>query len=298
VVGATPGGELGGTWAAPTVDATHSGSAHHNQAHSGTGADHTYSGLTVGHVLTAQSSTVAAFANPYANGIAPNNADYLVGTAQANLSGEIVVGTTPGGELGGTWAAPTVDAMHAGSTHLALGSTGTTAAAGDHTHAPSGGGGSFGFPYTYRADTAQSGSTGIPSGANYGCFIRMIDGGPITYLWYQVTTASGNICLGLYASAGTGRQAVPGARYVTTGSIACPAGGQIQTTVAGVTVAPGDWIALSADNTTATFLMTNNTAQNNSLAKGINYYQAAVFPLPATAAASVGGGRSWLMGGG
>lgn len=26
----TPGGELGGTWASPTVDATHSGSAHHN----------------------------------------------------------------------------------------------------------------------------------------------------------------------------------------------------------------------------------------------------------------------------
>ena len=27
-MGTTPGGELGGTWAAPTVDATHSGSAH------------------------------------------------------------------------------------------------------------------------------------------------------------------------------------------------------------------------------------------------------------------------------
>lgn len=32
-VGATPGGELGGTWASPTVDATHSGSAHHSQDH-------------------------------------------------------------------------------------------------------------------------------------------------------------------------------------------------------------------------------------------------------------------------
>ena len=29
----TPGGELGGTWTMPTVDATHSGSAHHAQSH-------------------------------------------------------------------------------------------------------------------------------------------------------------------------------------------------------------------------------------------------------------------------
>src|SRR6187551_3470225 len=49
---------------------------------------------------------------------APTTADYLVGTAQGGLSAEIVVGTTPGGELGGTWASPTVDATHAGSTHV------------------------------------------------------------------------------------------------------------------------------------------------------------------------------------
>jgi hypothetical protein len=66
---------------------------------------------------------------------APTTADYLVGTAQAGLSAEIVVGTTPGGELGGTWASPTVDATHSGSAHLALGSTSSTAAAGDHLHA-------------------------------------------------------------------------------------------------------------------------------------------------------------------
>lgn len=51
-------------------------------------------------------------------GGAPTTADYLVGTAQGALSAEIVVGTTPGGELGNTWASPTVDATHAGSNHL------------------------------------------------------------------------------------------------------------------------------------------------------------------------------------
>ena len=50
-------------------------------------------------------------------GGAPVGADYLVGTADAELTGEIVVGATPGGELGNTWASPTVDATHAGGTH-------------------------------------------------------------------------------------------------------------------------------------------------------------------------------------
>src|SRR5512139_143172 len=55
-----------------------------------------------------------------APGGAPDTADYLVGTADAGLSAEIVVGATPGGELGGTWASPTVDATHSGSSHAGV----------------------------------------------------------------------------------------------------------------------------------------------------------------------------------
>ncbi len=40
---------------------------------------------------------------------APDTVDYLVGTASVGLSAEIAVGTTPGGELGGTWPSPTID---------------------------------------------------------------------------------------------------------------------------------------------------------------------------------------------
>lgn len=54
--------------------------------------------------------------------------NYLVGTASSDLSAEIVVGTTPGGELGGTWASPTVDATHSGSAHHAQ-----SHGASDHT---------------------------------------------------------------------------------------------------------------------------------------------------------------------
>jgi hypothetical protein len=53
-------------------------------------------------------------------GGAPTDVDYLVGTASGGLSAEIVVGTSPGGELGGTWASPTVDATHSGSSHAAV----------------------------------------------------------------------------------------------------------------------------------------------------------------------------------
>jgi len=45
---------------------------------------------------------------------------YLVTEADANLTAEVVVGATPGGELGGTWASPTVDATHSGSAHHAV----------------------------------------------------------------------------------------------------------------------------------------------------------------------------------
>ena len=53
-------------------------------------------------------------------GGAPTDVNYLVGTASSDLSAEIVVGTSPGGELGGTWASPTVDAVHSGSSHATV----------------------------------------------------------------------------------------------------------------------------------------------------------------------------------
>lgn len=51
------------------------------------------------------------------SGVDLTGVDFLVGTATGLLSSEIVAGTSPGGELGGTWASPTVDATHSGSPH-------------------------------------------------------------------------------------------------------------------------------------------------------------------------------------
>jgi hypothetical protein len=80
-------------------------------------------GADVAFVISTDALHVAATGTTWGSALgsevvgAPVTADYLVGTSQVGLSAEIVVGPTPGGELGGTWAAPTVDTTHAGSAH-------------------------------------------------------------------------------------------------------------------------------------------------------------------------------------
>lgn len=92
-------------------------------------ADDAWARLAVGsdgQVLTADSS--ASRGVNWANvAAAPTTADYLVGTATAGLSAEIVAGTSPGGELGGSWGSPTVDSTHSGSPHRSLAATATLA---------------------------------------------------------------------------------------------------------------------------------------------------------------------------
>ena len=97
-----------------------------------------------------------------AGGAAPADGTYLTLTSNATLTAEEVVGATPGGELGGTWAAPTVDTTHSGSSHAGVVST--HEAAGDpHTGyvleaATPGGelGGSYATP---TVDATHSGSS-------------------------------------------------------------------------------------------------------------------------------------------
>jgi hypothetical protein len=149
VVGTTPGGELGGTWASPTVDATHSGSTHTaaTDTHIADTADaHDASAISVDSTTLVGVGTDvqavfeeldnsivdhAAAADPHTGYLKESDfddVDFLVGTATGHTAAEIVVGTSPGGELGGTWASPTVDATHSGSTHGAAVTTHEAAA--------------------------------------------------------------------------------------------------------------------------------------------------------------------------
>lgn len=94
---------------------------------------------------------------------------FLVTTAQAGLSAEVVVGEAPGGELGGTWPSPTVDASHSGSTHAATqGAAEATAAAALSGHVAAG---DPHVGYAKEADLATiatSGAVGalVPAGAD------------------------------------------------------------------------------------------------------------------------------------
>ena len=141
-----PTGELGGTWAATTVDAAHSGSTH--------AATQSAAEATAAAALSTHAGT------PHGGGVV--DATYLVTAAHAGLSAEVVVGATPGGELGGTWATPTVDATHAGSTHAATQSAAEATAAGAlSTHAAAA------DPHTgYRLESADHShaSTGLQGG--------------------------------------------------------------------------------------------------------------------------------------
>lgn len=51
---------------------------------------------------------------------APTDSPYLTTIADSDLDNEVVVGTTPQGEIGGTWGNMTVDAVHSGSSHAEI----------------------------------------------------------------------------------------------------------------------------------------------------------------------------------
>lgn len=124
---------------------------------------------------------------------------------------------------------------------------------------------------------------------NRAHYLRVMFGGPCvaTKIGITVGVSSGNICLSVHSNSGSGRAAVPGARTATTGSIACPAPGYAEPALlASVAVRPGDWLAISADNTTATFACVANNASN--LLAGLASHQDSAFPIPATPSSLLG----------
>lgn len=86
-----------------------------NHAHTAAAVAFTPAGTIAATDVQAAIEEVAAAATG-----APTDGTYLVATASGELSAEVVVGATPQGELGGTWADPTVDATHSGSSHASV----------------------------------------------------------------------------------------------------------------------------------------------------------------------------------
>jgi hypothetical protein len=142
---------------------------HHNQAHSLTGADHTLSGLTTGHVLTATGPTAAAFQAPSGGGAPAAHASSHVGggsdaiaafvaSGASHKSGlvpdpGVTAGTTkflredatfavPPGTGGGTLTVEEVDGTPSVAATKLILPNGTVSVTGtEATYTPSGGGG-------------------------------------------------------------------------------------------------------------------------------------------------------------
>lgn len=110
--------------------------------------------------------------------------------------------------------------------------------------------GGWRLPHTY--DPAMLvGYAGMAT-ANDAMYYRVRGSGTISKIALIVNVSSGNVSVAVLR--GTPGLTGPGARVATSGAVACPAAGSQEISLGGsVTVNEGDWFAISADNTTATF---------------------------------------------
>lgn len=126
--------------------------------------------------------------------------------------------------------------------------------------------------------------TAIPA-ANFANYTRLMGADTIDALRLFVVNSSGNIEVSIYAD----DDGYPGARVLTSGSVACPAGPALAEVSLGgsVTITHGShWARFSADNTTATFLLVTSTQQVLPFPGGA-YASAGVFAAPANAPAGM-----------
>lgn len=113
----------------------------------------------------------------------------------------------------------------------------------------------FAWGMVITIDPRISAAAQVWSGANRGIYARTINGGLVSAIGFEVGVSSGNISVAAYANSGVGRLAVPTTRLATSGAVPCPATGYGEVALGStVNLAPGDWLFLSCDNATATFL--------------------------------------------
>lgn len=117
-------------------------------------------------------------------------------------------------------------------------------------------------------------------GANRGIYVRVVNGGPISKVAFDVGVSSGNISVAAYRNTGVGKAAVPtGAPLATSGAVACPASGLGEINLdATVHLNAGDWLFLSCDNTTAT--VARNAPISTVFNAGTAYRQDSAHPAP------------------
>jgi hypothetical protein len=138
------------------------------------------------------------------------------------------------------------------------------------------------FPLSFTAFSNLSLQT---FGAANRCFYVVNVGASrtITKIAIQVGVSSGNISVAVYSpNVVDPAIAVPSTRKVTSGAIACPATGYQEIAIASTLVNNGDFLALSCDNTTATFLGFVTGATSTNMWRGIGGLQETAHPAPTT----------------
>lgn len=126
--------------------------------------------------------------------------------------------------------------------------------------------------------------------ANRIYYIRnLLGSGLITKVGFQVTTASGNMRIGIHRNTGTGVSARPSTLKGSTTLQAVPASGYRELALSAATyVAQGEWFSIIIDNTTAT-LQAADAAATSTLYNGVAHVQDGLTDLPATPAVTGGG---------
>lgn len=153
----------------------------------------------------------------------------------------------------------------------------------------------FGAPFTVHP--SQCGTDVALGGVRRVNYWRVYNGGSISKMRFRDGVASGNMNIGVYRSSGTGSAAVPGTLLTSTGSIAVPTAGTNEVALgATVTVNPGDWFAIVADNTTATFRATASLSNGATLTNGFSAFEdIGSMVLPATATPNAAGGAVGIV---
>lgn len=159
-------------------------------------------------------------------------------------------------------------------------------------------------PWAQRNDPLDIGypSSGIPSTASVqtawgtasrAIYQRLISGGLVSSMKWQMTVSSGNYDIGIYSCSPSGGFFPPSSRVFSIGTTAMPAAGEITVTVSPPrSVSPSlNYFAFVVDNTTATpYNWPGGTTQTLPLQSWM-YFESAAIPLPLTATPTVGSSR-------
>jgi hypothetical protein len=141
----------------------------------------------------------------------------------------------------------------------------------------------------------QTGGAASVGANNIARYMRTAGAATISSIAMRVGASSGTLSVAVYGTNGAAGQANrPAAQKRTSGSVACPSGGDATVALASsIEVANGDWFGLASSTTAASFIKWDSNS-TSTLSDGWSALESSAHPLPATATPS-GGNRSYSL---